>query len=56
MRTDNDMMQLARLLEIEWNGGPVDRVQVRGLAERLLPLHPELRQTLSSIRARMIRA
>lgn len=55
MNTHSDMIQLASLLETEWKGGSVDRQHVRDLAERLLPHHPELRNTLSSVKNRMSR-
>jgi hypothetical protein len=53
MSTHNDIIQLAQMLETEWKGGTIDRKHVRDLAERLLPHHPELRNTLSSVRNRM---
>lgn len=56
MNTREDMIKLASLLETEWKGGSVDRQHVRDLAERLLPHHPELRNTLASVRSRMSRA
>lgn len=56
MNTHDDMIQLAQLLESEWKGASIDRKHVRDLAERLLPQHPELRNTLSSVRNRMARA
>lgn len=55
MNTHDDMIQLAQMLESEWNGGKIDRKFVRDLAERLLPHHPELRHTLASVRNRMSR-
>jgi hypothetical protein len=56
MRTFDDMVQLAKMLEVEFNTGSIDRVRARELADRLLPHHPELRNTLSSVRNRMARA
>lgn len=53
MNTHDEMIQLAQMLETEWKGGAVDRKRVSALAERLLPHHPELRNTLSSVRRRM---
>lgn len=53
MNPHNDMIQLAQMLETEWKGGTIDRKHVRDLAERLLPHHPELCNTLSSVRNRM---
>lgn len=55
MNTYNDMIQLAKMLETEWNGGGIDRARARELAEKLLPYHPEIRNTLNSVRARMTR-
>lgn len=55
MKTIDDMMQLAKLLETEHRSGAIDRVRARELAERLLPHHPELRNTLTSVRNRMSR-
>lgn len=56
MNTYNDMIQLAKMLETEWSGGGIDRVRARELAEKLLPYHPEIRNTLNSVRSRMSRA
>lgn len=55
MKTFDDMMQLAKMLETEFSTGSIDRVRARELAERLLPHHPELRNTLTSVRNRMAR-
>lgn len=55
MNTFHDMIQLAKMLEAEWDGGGIDRARARELAERLLPHHPEIRNTLNSVRARMMR-
>lgn len=55
MNTLQDMLQLAKMLETEWNGGGIDRVRARELAEKLLPHHPEIRNTLNSVRTRMAR-
>lgn len=56
MKTFDDMIQLAKMLEVEFNTGSIDRVRARELADRLMPHHPELRSTLSSVRSRMMRA
>jgi hypothetical protein len=55
MKTFDDMVQLAKMLEVEFNTGSIDRVRAHELAERLLPSHPELRNTLTSVRNRMAR-
>jgi hypothetical protein len=55
MNANHDMIQLAKMLETEWNGGGIDRARARELAETLLPHHPEIRNTLNSVRARMSR-
>ncbi|HLO77575.1 MAG TPA: hypothetical protein VK196_14050 [Magnetospirillum sp.] len=55
MKTFDDMIQLAKMLEIEFQTGSIDRVRARELAESLLPHHPELRNTLTSVRNRMSR-
>jgi hypothetical protein len=55
MKTYDDMKQLAQMLEVEFTTGTIDRVRARELADKLLPHHPELRNTLSSVRARMSR-
>lgn len=55
MKTYDDMIQLAKLLEVEFISGSIDRVRAHELAERLLPHHPELRNTLTSVRNRMLR-
>lgn len=55
MSSYEEMVQLAKMLEVEFNTGSIDRVRARELAERLLPLHPELRNTLTSVRNRMAR-
>lgn len=55
MKSYDEMVQLAKMLEIEFNTGSIDRVRARELAERLLPHHPELRNTLTSVRNRMER-
>lgn len=51
----DEMVQLAKMLEMEFTTGTIDRVRARELAERLLPQHPELRNTLTSVRNRMAR-
>lgn len=51
----DEMVQLAQMLEVEFTTGSIDRVRARELAERLLPHHPELRNTLTSVRNRMSR-
>ena len=56
MKTFDDMTQLAKMLEVEFHTGSIDRVRARELADKLLPHHPELRNTLSSVRNRMMRA
>lgn len=55
MSTLEDMNQLARMLETEWRGGSIDRVRARELAASLLPRHPEIRHTLTSVFERMNR-
>ncbi|HTH15322.1 MAG TPA: hypothetical protein VL974_01605 [Magnetospirillum sp.] len=55
MKTFDDMAQLAKMLEVEFNTGSIDRVRARELAERLLPHHPELHNTLTSVHNRMSR-
>lgn len=55
MKTFDEMTQLAKMLEVEFSTGSIDRVRARELAERLLPHHPELRNTLTSVRNRMSR-
>lgn len=55
MTTLDDILDLAKLLEIEWNGGSIDRGRARELAERLLPQMPELSHTLTCVRNRMVR-
>ncbi len=55
MKTYDDMVQLAKMLEVEFNTGSIDRVRAHELAERLLPHHPELNNTLTSVRNRMAR-
>lgn len=55
MKTFDDMVQLAKMLEGEFHSGSIDRVRAHELAERLLPHHPELRNTLTSVRNRMAR-
>ncbi|MBC7953489.1 MAG: hypothetical protein H7Z12_16920 [Rhodospirillaceae bacterium] len=55
MATYDDMKQLAKMLETEFNSGTIDRVRARELADKLLPHHPELRNTLTSVHRRMSR-
>lgn len=55
MSTIEEMNQLAKMLETEWRGGQIDRVRARDLAASLLPRHPEIRHTLSSVYERMSR-
>lgn len=55
MATYEDMKQLAKMLEIEHNNGTIDRVRARELADKLLPHHPELHNTLTSVHRRMSR-
>lgn len=50
-----DMVELARLLELEWRGGRIDRARTARLAESLLPAHPEIKHTLKSVQSRMTR-
>lgn len=45
--------ELAHILEGEWRGQPIDTQRARDLADVLLPQFPELRQTLTHIRARL---
>lgn len=52
---DEQILQLAKMLEAEFRGGPIDRRHARELAESLLPVVPELRSTLTSVRERMRR-
>lgn len=53
MNTSDEMIMLAKMLEHEWNGGKIDHARARDLADILLPRHPELNSTLSSVRRRM---
>lgn len=55
MKTHDDMVQLAKMLEIEFHSGSIDRVRARELADKLLPHHPELHNTLTSVCRRMSR-
>lgn len=55
MKNHDDMIQLAKMLEVEFTTGSIDRVRAHELAERLLPHHPELHITLTSVRNRMTR-
>lgn len=55
MKTYDDMKQLAQMLEHEFITGTIDRVRARELADKLLPHHPELRNTLISVCRRMSR-
>jgi hypothetical protein len=55
MANHGDMILLAKMLETEFTTGTIDRVRAHELAERLLPHHPELRNTLTSVRNRMAR-
>lgn len=55
MKTFDDMTQLAKMLEIEFSTGTIDRVRARELADKLLPHHPELHNTLTSVHRRMSR-
>lgn len=55
MSNIDEMVQLAKMLECEFHNGTIDRVRARELAERLLPLHPDMRNTLTSVRNRMSR-
>ncbi len=50
-----DMMELARVLELEWRGGRIDRARTARLAESLLPAHPEVMYTLKSVQQRLSR-
>lgn len=52
----NDVMELAKMLETEWRGAGVDRAQMRDLATKLKPHHPEIRHTLASVIERTARA
>lgn len=45
--------ELAHILEIEWRGNSIDRRRARELAGNLLPAHPELKNTLTHIQARL---
>jgi hypothetical protein len=54
MTNHGDMIQLAKMLEVEFTTGSIDRVRAHELAERLLPHYPELRNTLTSVRNRMV--
>lgn len=49
----DDIKTLAHLLRQEWHGHPIDREQLRKLASRLQPRHPELNSVLGSIHARL---
>lgn len=54
----NTMIQwkeLARILEKEWHGQSIDTQRARDLADVLLPQFPELRNTLTHLRARLDR-
>lgn len=53
MKSWDDIIQLAKILETEWAGGHIDRTHARQLAEKLLPNHPEIHNTLQSVRRRM---
>jgi len=55
MSTLEDITLLAKMLETEWHGGQIDRKRARDLAATLLPRHPEIRHTLTSVYERMNR-
>lgn len=56
MDSRQQWIELAHILEAEWRGERINRNQARDLAVTLLPKHPEMRMTLSSIQTRMARA
>ncbi|MBF0323550.1 hypothetical protein [Magnetospirillum moscoviense] len=56
MDSRQQWIELAHILEAEWRGERINRSQARDLAMTLLPKHPEMRMTLSSIQTRMARA
>ena len=53
MHNWNDIQHLAALLRQEWEGAPIDKAELRDLARRLLPHHPEIRSTLTHIDKRL---
>lgn len=55
MKNYDDMVQLAKMLEVEFCSGTIDRVRARDLAAKLLPHHPELHNILTSVHRRMSR-
>lgn len=52
----DDIIQLAKMLETEHRGGQIDRIRARELARSLLPRHPEIRHTLTSVCERLARS
>lgn len=46
-------LELAAILRTEWQGAAIDRQRAHHLAGGLLPLHPELKNTLAHIQGRM---
>lgn len=55
MEPVKDMITLSQMLEQEWRGGQINRQEAGRLAESLLPVFPELRVTLQSVKRRMHR-
>lgn len=52
-KTVGQWLELAALLRTEWQGAAIDRQRAHHLAGKLLPDHPELKNTLVHIQGRM---
>ena len=53
MEQVQDMITLSRLLEAEWRGAEINRMEAHRLADKLLPHFPEISVTLTSVKKRM---